>query len=134
MKASLKAPEQLSRDKQIKRIAAIQNMKPPKQWLAAKEFALDVNPELRAEHAVHMKELETLREEQDNDEARSAGGTLRFTLSMPMTILAAIRAFDPNFMMYDKRDKSKYKTKRSTNAESRKLMRLFPEYKIPRKG
>lgn len=130
----MKVSEEKLKQKRLKQIASIQNMKGARQWKAAKEFALEVNPELRAENAIHMKELETLREEQDNDEARSAGGTLRFAVSIPATIVNVIRQFDPNFLIYDKHDKSKYKTKRSSNREARVLMKVFPEYKIPRKG
>jgi len=122
------------KEKQLAEIQRILNLKGPEQWKAAQEFALNNNPSLAAEHQIHLKELETVREEQDRDDARSADGSLRFDLSMPATIFAAIRAFDPAFMMFDKRDKTRYKTKRSTNAEARKLMKVFPEYKIPRNG
>lgn len=130
----MKTPEQKLKQQRLDKIAKIQRMKPPEQWVAARDFALEVNPALQKEHLIHLQELEQVREEQERDDASSAGGTLRLDVSIPTTIFLAIRQFDPDFLMYDKRDKSKYKTKRSTNREVRKLMKIFPEYKIPRKG
>lgn len=120
-------PKDKQHDAGIKEIARIQNLKGAKQWKAAQQFALKVNPALAQEHKQHLQELEELREQMQNPTARSANG-LRFTLSIPETIISVIQKFDPDFMMFDK---SKYKTKDGSNAESRKLMRVFPEYTIP---
>ena len=130
----MKTSEEKLREKHLKQVGKILNMKGAAQWKAAKEFALETNPALRAEHAQHMVELETIRESQDRDDASSADGTIKFALSIPSSIVTVIRSFDPEFMFYDKHDKTKYATKRSSNREARMLMRVFPEYKIPRKG
>lgn len=123
-------PDKKQHDKQIKEIARIQTLKGGEQWKAAQQFALKINPALADEHRQHLRELEELREQLQNPTARSANG-MRFTLSIPETIISVIRRFDPNFLVVDK---SKYKTKDGSNAESRKLMRVFPEYTIPTKG
>lgn len=126
-----KTPEQKQHDARIKEIARIQGLKGAAQWKAAQKFALDVNPSLADEHTQHLRELEELREQMQNPTARSKSGKLRFSLSIPETIISVIQKFDPQFMVFDKR---KYGTPDGSNREARKLMRVFPEYKIPTEG
>ena len=123
-----KTLDQKQHDKNIKEIARIQGLKGENQWKAAQKFALDVNPQLAKEHEQHLRELEELREERNNPSARSADGKLRFDLSIPVTIMTVIRKFDPEFMNWDKR---KFSTADGSNSMARKLMKVFPEYKIP---
>ena len=123
-----KTLEQKQHDAQIKEIARIQGLKGAKQWKAAQQFALDINPSLAKEHEQHLRELEELREELNNPSARSASGNIRFSLSIPVTIMTVIQRFDPEFMQWDKR---KFKTADGSNQMARKLMKVFPEYRIP---
>lgn len=115
----------------IREIADIQNTPIPERWRKARDFALKTNPVLAKEHEVHLKEVETLREQQDRDDARSADGRLKFSFSIPVTMQLVIQQFDPNFMHWDKRA---YKTKRGSNKEARRITKVFPEYRIARKG
>lgn len=121
------------REKQLRKIDKILAIKSkPAQWRAIRDFVLDTNPLIAKEHEIFLIEIETVREMQRRADARSAGGTLKFSLSFPESIVSAIRQFDPNFLIYDKQDKTKYKRKDSTNREVKVLMKAFPEYVIPR--
>lgn len=121
-----KEKKQLIRD-----IADIQQTPIPERWRKARDLAIKINPLLAKEHEIHLKEVMTLREQQDRDDASSADGRLRFSVSVPISMMEVIRQFDPKFMSWDKRS---YKDVKDSNKEARRLMKVFPEYKIPRTG
>lgn len=120
-----------TREELLKEIERIQTLKGAKLWRAAHDFALQANPKLAREQKKLLREVDALREEQDDDYARSAGGHFRFGLHMSKAMIDAIRKFDPTFLTADKH---KNKNPKDSNKLVKEVMKTFPEYKIPRKG
>lgn len=120
----------LTREEQLDEIKRILRLPKADRWREARDFTLKVNPVLRREDELFQRQIAVIREQQNNDYATSDGGTLRYALSIPTSMVEAIRQFDPEFLSPDKRA---YKNKNGSNRVARKLMRIFPEYRIPRK-
>lgn len=113
----------------LKEISRIQKMSKPKMWRAAKDFAIENNPALQEEEDLLMEEIKEIKENLINPQAISEGGTMRWGLRIPDSIVSAIRAFDPEFLIVEKNTKGK---PNATNKYVRQLMKVFPEYRIPK--
>lgn len=117
----------LDRKALLSEIDKISKTPAPKRWRLAHDFARKTNPEVRHEQDLHKQDIKKLKEEQRNKFGSAAKSNLRFGISIPQTTVAAIRAFDPSFLMEDKdRSAASYKS----NDTVRTLAKMFPEYKV----
>ena len=99
----------------------------PKRWRLAHDFARRNNPLVRQEQDLFQHDIRQTREEQNGLWTGSTKMGMRMGVSIPETTVAAIRAFDPDFLMEkkDRRGKSY-----DSNATVRTLAKLFPEYRV----
>lgn len=121
--------DELAKQRLLDDIKDIQETPTPLKWRKAHDFARKVNPEVRQEQDQYRKELNQLRKEQRNKFASAEKSGLRFGLSIPVTTVTAIRAFDPDFLNEKKNKNTGHGSE--TNTTVRQLMKLFPEYRIP---
>lgn len=101
----------------------------PKRWRLAHDFARRNNPSVRYEQDLFKQDIKKTREEQNGLWSGSKISGLRMGVSMPETTVAAIRAFDPEFLM---EKKSRQDRSESSNKTVRTLAKMFPEYRVYR--
>ena len=110
----------------LKQIAHIQGMNDnTKRWRAILDFALRVNPNIRAEHKLHLKAIREDREAQANQFGAAKKSGMRYALSMPETIWHLLNMFDPYI-----KEATSEKSAAKQNKVVRELAKAFPEYKI----
>ncbi len=114
------------KEQQLREIARIEGLPRAKRWKAAQQFTLANSSVARFEHQETVKEVAELREGIKNDFAVSDGGW-RHGLRIPMSIMVGLELFDPDLKEDSRKDKD------AQQKELKSLIKVFPEYAIPRR-
>ena len=110
--------------KEIDRILAIENDE--KRWRAIRDFAVKSSPEARLEDKDVQRWAKEIRDTHPSEFAGSTKSGLRWGLKLPATVATYLELFDPT--IFNESQEIKQRKDRV-----RKLMKIFPEYRIPRK-
>lgn len=116
-----------AKEREIKKFERdVSSMTSEQKWRYVVRVMLERNPEARFEHAEVLKYIDATRREQAKTTASNMSGSMRFGLRMPTTVLEAIQLADPHVAVI-----MAGRNIKEQNALVRKLMKVFPEYKIP---
>lgn len=114
------------KEQQLREIARIEGMPRARRWKAAQQFALKNSEVARFEHKETVKEVAELTKDIKNDFAASKEGW-RHGLRIPMSVMVALELFDPELKEDSRKNKDAQKK------ELKSLIKVFPEYAIPRR-
>lgn len=118
-------PEQ--RDKHLKTIERIENMKRPQKWREIKKFTLELKPWLvQAEHD-HSEACKELRQKNGNKHAASKSGVMRNTMLLFSPVYEAMCKLDPEIKI-----EMSGKNKGDQEQIGKQLYAAFPEWRIAR--
>lgn len=110
----------------IDEIARIEGLSRTKKWKAAQEYVLKVNPEAKKDHDAIIKDVQRQRNQLGVNKHAAGKQGFRWGLRMPQSVLLTLELFDPEL---------KESTKKAPAAQKKELhslMKVFPEYRIPR--
>lgn len=114
---------------QLEEVGKILGMPQTKRWKAAQQFALKHNAWARTEHAAVVKSVKEQRKELKNvyGTSEDSNSALRWGMRMPDSILTSIKMFDPEF---DRESEKRQPNPELQKEEWRKMMKVFPEYRV----
>ena len=119
-------PEQ--RDKHLKTIDKIENMKRPEKWRAIRKFVLELHPELVDVEHDHAEACKELRLKNSSKTASSKSGTMRQTMILFKPVYDALIKLDPEILI------EMSGRNRGPQIDIAKLLYdAFPEYRTARK-
>lgn len=105
----------------------MQGKRPDERWRMAVDWLLKTNDDARFEHKAIIKEIADLKADHANKFASTKGDTIRHGLRLPSLVLDTIYLIDPDTqLIWDKG------TPHEKRALLHKIMRVFPEYTVPR--
>lgn len=112
----------------IKMIDRLEKMPRPQKWKVTRDFVLSQNKNLSYQDYMFIDQLQEERSRLLKDTGASASGDVRYLMSMPDFIYAALIAIDPE-LQDELNDKDKKVSDRAWN----KLTAAFPMYQVARK-
>lgn len=118
-------PEQ--RDKHIKAIEKIENMKRPAKWREIKRLFLTLHPEFKTIDKEFSKACQEIREKTDSKVAASKGGHMQHTMKIPQYLYNALVKLDPELMV-----EMSGRNRGEQKLIGDQLYKAFPEYRIAR--
>lgn len=118
-------PEQ--KEKHLRTIEKIENMKRPEKWREIRKFVLELHPELIPYERDHIQACKELRQKSTSKTAQSEQGVGRFTMKLFSPVYNALVKLDPELMVEMSGKNHGYQEKIGKD-----LYDAFPEYRIAR--
>lgn len=118
-------PEQ--RQKHLKTLEKIENMKRPAKWKAIRSLLFELHPELIPAHEAHMQACKEWRQASESQTGSSKNGDIRNTMKIPNYVYQAIRKGDPEIMV-----EMSGRNHGDQLLIGKQLHQAFPEYRIAR--
>ena len=118
-------PEQ--RDKHIKTIEKIENLKCPEKWREIRKLLFSLHPELKPVDAEFSDACKEIRQKTQSKTASSKDGNIRNTMKIPNYVYQAIVKLDPEIMI-----EMSGRNHGDQLLIGKQLYKAFPEYRIAR--
>lgn len=124
----------MTKEERLKAIDHILKLPREKRWRAAMSLYLKMNPvgtledgqpiTAKAHYMLVCKDNEERRQTLRNELAKNESGSQYLALSIPTDIADVIQAFDPQLNLHED----------NRPRDTKKFMREFPEFTLPKKG
>lgn len=119
--------KELDRDKYLKRIEKIENMKRPEKWREIKKLTLELKPWLKPLEHDHSEACKELRLKNENQHAASKSGNMRNTMKLFNPVYQNIVRLDPEITQ-----ELSGRNKGDQELIGKQLYEAFPEWRIAR--
>jgi len=119
-------PEQ--KDKYLRSIAKIEQMKRPEKWQAIKKLTLEMKPWLKQEEKEFSEACKELRLKNENKYASSKSGAMRNSMKLYGPVYFNLIKLDPDLMA-----EQSGRNKGDQEKIGKQLWQAFPEWRIARK-
>lgn len=110
----------------IDEIARIEGLSRTKKWKAAQQYVLKVNPDAKKDHIAIVQDVKKQKEQLGVNKYAAGKQGMRWGMRMPQSVLLTLELFDPELKQSVKKDAN------AQRKELHSLMKVFPEYCIPR--
>ncbi|MCB1711288.1 MAG: hypothetical protein KDH96_02045 [Candidatus Riesia sp.] len=118
-------PEQ--KDKHLRAIEKIEQMKRPQKWRAIKKLFFELHPEFTQIDADFAKACQEIREKNPDKIGMSKDGTMRNTMKIPQFLYNALIKLDPELMI-----EMSGRNGKEQELIGKQLYKAFPEYRTVR--
>lgn len=118
-------PEQ--RDKHLKTLEKIENMKRPEKWREIRKLLFALKPWLETADREHREACKELRQKTSSQTAASKSGTMRNTMKIPVYVYDAMKKLDPELVI-----EMSGRNRESADKIGEQIYKAFPEYRIAR--
>lgn len=114
---------------QLDEVGRILALPQKKRWRAAADFTIKHNNWAKIEHKEVLKSIKEVRKELKNEYGTTddPNSGLRWGMRIPESVLAGIKMFDPEL---DRESGKTEESRQLQKKEWRKMMEVFPEYKV----